>query len=213
MVSTQKKLVFFMLCSFGYSFGGLVTAFLAWATPDWRWFLRAMYTPAFLFFTYKYILDESPRWLLTKGRKDEAVIILEKAARKNKIAINKNSLQNLTCEITQNVKVSELLKDTLRSKTLRKRFFVCLIWWTTSTFVNYGIKINSVSLQGNKYVNFALTVGVELPATIACTYILIHFKRKLPLMGSFFLSALVCVSQPFLPSGKYFFRTLWSIEP
>lgn len=205
MASSKKKLVFNMLCSFGFSFGGIVSALIAWLTPNWRWYLRAMYTPAFLFFFYKYLLDESPRWLLSKGRKDEAVKILEKAARKNKIAIDKNSLQNLTCEVTQNVKFSKLLKDTLKSKTLRKRFFVCWLWWTTCTFVNYGMLINSVSLQGNKYVNFALTAVVDLPSVIACTYIVIHFKRKLPLMISFMAGALLCMSQPFLPTGEFLF--------
>ncbi|XP_045764032.1 organic cation transporter protein-like isoform X1 [Maniola jurtina] len=201
IVSTKKKLVYLMISSFGFGFGGVAGAFAAWLTPDWRWFLRAIYTPAFLFFFYKYLLDESPRWLLTKGKKDEAVKILQDAAKKNKITIEKNSLDNLTCEVRENVKFSVLLKDTFKSKTLRKRFFVCLIWWTTSTFVNYGLMINSVSLQGNKYVNFALTILVDLPATVAVTYILIHFKRKVPLMLSFFAGAVLCMSQPFLPSN------------
>ncbi|XP_052738098.1 organic cation transporter protein isoform X2 [Bicyclus anynana] len=201
MVSTKKKLVYFMICSFGFTFGGVALAVIAWLTPDWRWFLRAIYTPAFLFFTYKYLLDESPRWLLTKGRRDEAVAILEKAAKKNKIHIDRNSLQNLTCEVRQNVKLSELLRDTFKSKTLRRRFFVCLVWWTTCTFVNYGLMINSVSLQGNKYVNFALTMAVDLPATVANTYVLIHFNRKIPLMLSFFAGAVMCMSQPFLPTN------------
>ncbi|XP_069355393.1 organic cation transporter protein-like isoform X1 [Maniola hyperantus] len=201
IVSTKNKLVYYMICSFGFTFGGITTAFIAWLTPNWRWFLRTIYPPALLFFFYKYLLDESPRWLLTKGRKDEAVKILQNAAKKNKITIDKNSLDNLTCEVRENVKFSVLLKDTFKSKSLRKRFVVCLIWWTTSTFVNYGLMINSVSLQGNKYVNFALTILVDLPGTIVTTYIMIHFKRKAPLMLSFFAGAVLCMSQPFLPSN------------
>lgn len=193
------------MCSFGYVFGGVTVSIIAWLVPNWRWFLRALYVPAFLFISYKYLLDESPRWLLTKGRKDEAITILENAAKKNKIQIDKNILDKLTCEVSPNVKFSQLIKDTFSSKQLRRRFFVCLCWWVTSTFVNYGLMINSVTLQGNKYINFGLTALVDLPGYLLITYILIYFKRKLPLMLSFFAGAILCISQPFLPTSKYFF--------
>ncbi|XP_050342012.1 organic cation transporter protein-like isoform X4 [Nymphalis io] len=199
IVSTKKRLVFYMMCGFGYCFGGMALSLFAWLTPNWRWFLRAIYLPTFLFFTYIYLLDESPRWLLTKGRKEKAVAILEKAAKKNNIVLEKDVLEKLSCEVSPDVPYKQLLKDTFKSSKLRRRFFVCLVWWTASTFVNYGMIINSVSLQGNKYLNFALVASVEIPANIIVTYILINFKRKLPLMFSFFIGAVLCLALPFIP--------------
>lgn len=202
IVSTKKRLTFYMLCGFGYAIGGATLAVAAWLTPNWRWLLRSIYAPAFLFISYKYLMDESPRWLLVKGRKDEAIKVLTNAAKKNKIDIDKNSLDKLTCEVSPNVTFNELIRNTFSSKQLRRRFFICLVWWVTSTFVNYGLMINSVSLQGNKYINFALTSLVDIPGILIITYVLIKFKRKLPLMLSFFTGAVLCIAQPFLPS-KY----------
>ncbi|XP_039746223.1 organic cation transporter protein-like [Pararge aegeria] len=199
-ISTRKKLYPFMFANLGFVAGGVTLAMVAWLTPNWRWFLRVIYIPAFLFLTYKCYLDESPRWLLTKGKKDDAITILKNAAKKNKIEIDKESLENLTCEVNEKVSFAELLKQTFKSKELRKRFFVCIIWWTTSTFVNYGLMINSVSLQGNKYVNFILAALVDFPGIIIATYLLINFRRKLPLMLSFFAGAVLCTAQPFLPT-------------
>ncbi|CAH2262757.1 jg14981 [Pararge aegeria aegeria] len=100
-ISTRKKLYPFMFANLGFVAGGVTLAMVAWLTPNWRWFLRVIYIPAFLFLTYKCYLDESPRWLLTKGKKDDAITILKNAAKKNKIEIDKESLENLTCEVNE----------------------------------------------------------------------------------------------------------------
>ncbi|XP_034825532.1 organic cation transporter protein-like [Maniola hyperantus] len=198
---TKKRLFAFMFGSLGLFIGGIILATAAWLTPDWRWFLRAIYIPAFSFLTYKYFLNESPRWLLTKGRREKAITILKNAANKNKLDIDKNSLENLSHEDDKKVTYAESLKETLKSKKLRRRFLVCLIWWTTSTFVHFGLLINAVSLQGNKYFNYMLVVLADIPGTFIITYILIYFKRKIPLMLAFFAGAALCISQPFLPTN------------
>ncbi|CAG5019124.1 unnamed protein product [Parnassius apollo] len=198
VISTNHRIKFIFLCSLGYSFGGLTISLAAWLIPYWRTLLQVLYAPAILFFLYKYALDESPRWLLIKGHNDRAVEILEKAAKKNKLQLDKNALDKLSCENNKEAEFLDIIKSTFKSKLLRRRFFVCLVWWTTSTFVNYGLTINSVSLQGNKYLNYALLSSVDIPGIFIIGYILIKFKRKLPLTCCFFAAAVLCVSQPFV---------------
>lgn len=203
MVANNKRLIYQMVCGFGFGIGGVGLPLLAWLFPYWRHLLRVLYTPALLFFFYLLLLDESPRWLLSKGKKDEAVAIIEKIARKNKVKIDKTVLDKLSCE--ENIKeasLPELLKSTFASMALLKRFFICLIWWTTSTFVNYGLMINSVSLQGNKYLNFALINMMDFPGNLITTFLMIRFKRKIPLIFTFVTTAILCLSQPFVPRGK-----------
>ncbi|XP_023944221.2 organic cation transporter protein-like [Bicyclus anynana] len=200
-ISSRKKVYLFMCGSMGHILGGAGLAAVAWLEPDWRWFLRAIYIPGLIFITYIYFLDESPRWLLTKGRKDEAISIIKNAAKKNNLEFDKESLENLSCDVDVKVSFPELLKQTFKSKKLMKRFMVCLIWWTTSTFVNYGLMINAVSLQGNKYINFMLVSLVDIPGCFIITYVLANFKRKYPLMLSFMGGAILSISQPFLPTN------------
>ncbi|CAG5058170.1 unnamed protein product [Parnassius apollo] len=200
VVSTIHRIKFILLCSVGYTFGGFIISFLAWLIPYWRTLLQVLYAPAIFFFLYKYALDESPRWLLIKGQNDKAVKILENAANKNKLQIDKKSLEKLSCQNNKETEFLNIIKRTFKSKQLRIRFFVCLVWWTTSTFVNYGLTINSVSLQGNKYINYALLSSVDIPGIFIIGYILLNFKRKLPLVCCFFVAALLCISQPLVSS-------------
>ncbi|CAG9791744.1 unnamed protein product [Diatraea saccharalis] len=200
VVSTKKRALFYVLCGFGYTFGGIMLPTAAWIFPYWRTFLRVIYTPALFFFLYLYAIDESPRWLLTKGKKEKAITIIEKAAAKNKIEIDRAVLEKLQYEEEKSIRFLELLKMTFSSKTLTTRCLICIIWWTTSTFVNFGLTINSVSLQGNMYLNYMLMSLVDIPGNIIIIYILNNFKRKMPLITSFIVGAVLCFSQPFIPS-------------
>ncbi|XP_069993561.1 organic cation transporter protein-like [Penaeus vannamei] len=51
---------------------------------DWRWFGVTTSLPCLLFLPMLLFLDESPRWLIVRGRYDDALRILRKAARWNK---------------------------------------------------------------------------------------------------------------------------------
>lgn len=194
---------FYVLCSIGYCLGSIILPFAAWAVPYWRNFLRVIYAPALLFFFYIFLIDESPRWLLIKGRKEKAIDILKKAADKNKIDLDNDTLQNLHCEEDKRIGFFELLKITFKSKTMLKRCFVCIVWWTTCTFVNYGLLINSVSLRGNKYLNFAIMSSIDIPVLFIVMYVMMHYKRKISLITTFMLGAVLCLVQPFTPTSKY----------
>lgn len=49
----------------------------------WRWMLGVESIPALLFFLLLFIIPESPRWLVLKGKEDKARIILQKIGVKN----------------------------------------------------------------------------------------------------------------------------------
>lgn len=205
IVATKKRVIYYNLCAIGYVMGSVLLPLAAWSVPYWRNYLRAIYAPALLFFFYTYLIDESPRWLLTKGKRDEAVAIVQKVADENKVKLDHGALDKLLAveREEKGVDLVSLLKMTFGSQALLKRFLICIVWWTTSTFVGYGLMINAVSLQGNKYVNYALVSIIDLPGNFLIMYILTNYKRRNPLIVSFFCGAILCFVQPFLPNSKY----------
>lgn len=203
-----------MITQLGYRVGNLLLVLMAWLFPYFRTFLRVIYTPLLLFILYIYLLDESPRWLLTKGKRRKAVKILEKAAKTNNIVLDESLLENLTCEKENKlaeIDFTSLLKSTFSSKVLLQRFLICIVWWSTSTFVSAGLAINSVLWGGNKYFNYAMIPVVDILASIFMGYVLIRFKRKKPLILSFLSAALFFLLQPFLPSGQCIFTCSFNV--
>ncbi|XP_061718348.1 solute carrier family 22 member 1-like [Cydia pomonella] len=200
MVATKSRVTYTTLCNVGFS-GGILVVLIAWLVPYWRNFQRVLYAPGLLFIVFIYIIDESPRWLLSKGKKEEAVHIIRKAANQNKLYIEENLLNMISCEKNEGLSFFTVLGNTFKSKSLLKRFIVCSVCLIACCFVSHGLIINSVSLSGSKYTNVALSFGLKLPSSILSGYIMAKFNRKNPLILFFMACATLCIGQPFIPDN------------
>ncbi|KHJ79709.1 hypothetical protein OESDEN_20636 [Oesophagostomum dentatum] len=67
--------------------GELILVLVAYLTYDYRIIHVVIVAPSLIFFTYWWLVPESLRWLVAKGRRDEADRILHKAARMNRSRI------------------------------------------------------------------------------------------------------------------------------
>ncbi|CAK1584142.1 unnamed protein product [Parnassius mnemosyne] len=201
----KKRAVFFQMILLNcYTVGQIIMPFIAWAVPYWRHFLRVIYAPTLVILTYSFFLDESIRWLFSKGKKEKAIKLIEKIAERNKVLVDKamlNKLDYIDEETSPKLNDRKLLLKTFRSKIMMQRFVVCLVWWFTITLINYGMMISSVLIDGNKYLNFALLMLMDIPANIFYWLALAKYRRKLPLLASFMVGGLFCVSQPLIPKG------------
>lgn len=186
----------------GLVLGGLLIALIKWLVPCWRTFARVIYAPMLLNIFLICLVDESPRWLLTKGKINTLVKNIENAAKINKIEIKEN-LSMLSSEKDARSNFMAVIAETLKSKSLLKRFFICIIWWNTCTFVDHGLSLNSVLLKGDKYFNYGLVASVRLPAALIAAIVLNKYKRKRPLIISFLACTVLCSSQPFMPKSKF----------
>uniref|UniRef100_A0A2A4K5P1 Major facilitator superfamily (MFS) profile domain-containing protein n=1 Tax=Heliothis virescens TaxID=7102 RepID=A0A2A4K5P1_HELVI len=195
-----------------FAMGQVTAALVAWAIPYWRTYTLVIFAPSFLFIFYCFFVEESVRWLLAKGRRDEAIRIILKIAKYNRKTLLPETVNLLTSPsriprtISNNPRstsfqepeppVPSLLKQVLRSKTIISRMAVVSFWWISVTMIYYGLSINSVSLMGNKYVNYILTSLVEIPGALLCFVTLDRFGRKTSIMTSFFLCGLSLLVLP-----------------
>ncbi|XP_068237810.1 organic cation transporter protein-like isoform X2 [Palaemon carinicauda] len=56
---------------------------IAYCIRDWRLLQAAASWPCLVILVLMYLIDKSPRWLIVKGRLDEAIIVLQRAVRLN----------------------------------------------------------------------------------------------------------------------------------
>ncbi|KAL0830928.1 hypothetical protein ABMA28_003009 [Loxostege sticticalis] len=195
--------------------GGLSFALLAKTFTYWRTFILVVYPPSLLFLLYIYLLPESIRWLLSKGRKEEAVEIIMKAAKTNNVTLSDETMKQLTEEKTKPIEVKPgdkepqgLWMQVLRSPIIMTRLAICSWWWITCTFVFYGLAINSVSLAGDKYTNYMLVVSVEVIAVVTNALVLDRIGRKRTLLIAYIVCGLSCVAIAFVPKTLAWLATL-----
>lgn len=62
----------------------MLLAIVTYFIRDWVVLCWTTSLPFLLYFLYIIVMPESPRWLLAKGKHDEALVILENMARINK---------------------------------------------------------------------------------------------------------------------------------
>lgn len=77
-----RSFVTVMTCTF-YTFGLMGLAVVTTFVHDWFMLSLVTSVPFLLYFFYILIMPESPRWLLAKGKLEDALKILETMARVN----------------------------------------------------------------------------------------------------------------------------------
>ncbi|CAG5054644.1 unnamed protein product [Parnassius apollo] len=221
LVGIKKRVLGGNLISCTFAAGQAVAALVAWATPYWRTMTRIMYTPSFLFILYYFVIEESVRWLLSKGKKKEAARIIFKAAAINKRKLSPETIKQLTEETpehskqandprpahSEDEKSSSIMLQVLKSKVLMTRMCICSFWWITVTFIYYGLSINSVSLAGNSYVNYILTSVIEIPGYCLSIVTLDRFGRKKSIISAYFLCGISLFALPFIPLSLLWLQT------
>ncbi|XP_075972465.1 solute carrier family 22 member 3-like [Anticarsia gemmatalis] len=122
MVTKKHRPVMIVVLSTFATIGQILMAVIAYYTPEWRNFLICIYAPGLFIIMYSFLMDESLRWLLIKGKKAEAEEIIRAAAKMNKIKVDENALENLKCEeeVTSAMSLSSALSGLILLYVLTK---------------------------------------------------------------------------------------------
>ncbi|XP_034251017.1 organic cation transporter protein-like [Thrips palmi] len=192
---------------------------LAWAMPYWRWLLRVSYLLALASLSFLWLIPESLHWLVAHGRSEEACQMIRKAARTNRHASAELQLDKLEREQLEQVEkrakavaeggadepvnraFSAELKELLRTRILVFRLINCCICWIVNLFVYEGLSIYSVSMSGDRYLNFVLVVLVEIPGALLAWRTMNRFGRRITLCVFLLLTSVCCFTYHFLPEG------------
>lgn len=100
----------------------------------------------------RFVVPESPRWLLCKGRVAEVKVILKKAAAFNGRELPDN-LDKILKPPPNDQDTSGGVFELFGSKYLRRVSFCFLCIWFTMNLVYYGLVLNMNSLGGDIYLN------------------------------------------------------------
>jgi MFS family permease len=197
-----------------FSVGQITTGLIAWGVPNWRNLTLALYAPQLLTISYFWLMTESVRWYMSKGRYDESEKVMKKIARVNKKNLSQKSLAALK-QSAENEKLNQaalneerknepwLIVLVFRHKKVLIRCLVSPVWWITSTLIYYGLSINAVNLVGNRYLNYVAVTAAQIPGYWTSVFLLSRIGRKPVLVIGYWICGACQVAFIFLPEGRF----------
>ncbi|XP_045769448.1 organic cation transporter protein-like [Maniola jurtina] len=202
-----------VVCTFlacGHSLLGVI----AWGVPNWRNLNLVLYAPLFLLISCYWLMSESVRWNITKGRYKEVEHFLKKVARVNKRVLTERFLQELkeTVDTEEKLKAREeeykkkepwLIAEVFQNMEILKRCCITPIWWISFTLIYYGLSVSSVNMSGSQYLNWILVSVLEIPGYWVAVLLLDRIGRKPVIIGAFWTCAVCQLLYIFLPKHMH----------
>ncbi|PIN19426.1 Synaptic vesicle transporter SVOP and related transporters (major facilitator superfamily) [Handroanthus impetiginosus] len=186
---------------FFFAAGFLSIPLIAYPTrASWRNLYRII---SFLPLVYSIFIlipfvSESPRWLLVRGRSEEALEVLKRYARINgkELPTNLSLLQPYSNEKTASSNEENSispLEKLWNTKWAVKRMAMVMLTGYGVGFVYYGIQLNVENLNFNLYFTVAINAMMEIPAVFVGSIFLGLTNRRLLFSSSAFLAGISCM--------------------
>jgi len=195
-----------------YGFGFCILSLFGYFIRSWRTLQLAIAIPLFSITAYYWILNESPRWLISRRRYLEANKIVKQMLKGTKVIESVNEAVKLDEIATHgNIKMVDSDKhesneeltaikhrhgpsDLWRTKFLRRKSFCLFYCWLTASCGYYGLTLNAADLGGDPFINLFLSGLIEMPAYIISKYLMDKWGRRPTLSTSFILSGISCIT-------------------
>ncbi|XP_060798864.1 organic cation transporter protein [Neoarius graeffei] len=206
--SPKRRMLAGILTDYFFGFGYMLLAGVAYFIRSWRNLQLAISAPGFLFIVYIWILPNSARWLLVNNRKEEALVLLRKAATVNGRLLP-TTVQLDKCEEMQG-KNQHSAADLVRTPQMRKRSFILFYIWFVTVLVYYGLSLGVSDLGINLYFNQFLFGLVEIPAR-SVVLLFLPYSRRLSQSAFLAMGGVACLLMLVVPKNSPNVRTAVAI--
>ncbi|KAK7476393.1 hypothetical protein BaRGS_00032393, partial [Batillaria attramentaria] len=194
LVGPKKRMFVGIVVEMFWSVGVMLLGGIAYLVRDWDKLQMIVSFPVLLLLGYWWLIPESPRWLLARGRDLEAEDIIRHAARVNKVQLPEKVFDNKTFDEAER---KEKFWHIFTSPVLLIRTIILCLNWLVCSMVFYGLSLNSGNLGGSVHVNFQLMAIVEILAYTMCVLLLNRMGRKVVHIACMLLGGGACLSTIF----------------
>ncbi|XP_071762813.1 organic cation/carnitine transporter 2 [Centroberyx gerrardi] len=223
VLSKSMRVLFTTLGAFlFYCIGYMTLPWIAYGVRQWRTLLAILSSVAVVYIPLWWFIPESPRWLLSQGRVEEAEAILRDAARKNKVEAPPVIFKESELEAFPLTKKYTML-DILKSSNIRCITLMSLLLWMAINIGYFGLSLNTSNLSGSPFMNCFLSATSEVPAYIVSTWLLHKCPRRALLSSFLIIGGGVLLLIQFIPdtlqyvslamemTGKFGFTMAFSV--
>ncbi|KAK9539352.1 hypothetical protein VZT92_004462 [Zoarces viviparus] len=170
--------------------GQAALAGLIYFIRDWR--LAQLITASLFAVVASYIwfIPESARWLLDRGRTEEAKQLITKVAAINKRTVPESLMEKIVKKETEKKRGIIIL---IQSSVLRKYFFAVTLAWFSLNVTYYCLSFNVGNFGLNIFLTQLMFGLSELPAHVLCIWLLEAVGRKVSLMSTLLVGGFLCI--------------------
>ncbi|XP_067119555.1 solute carrier family 22 member 6-B-like [Centruroides vittatus] len=169
---------------------------IVWLLRDW--FYQELIAVSFYitFLPSWWIIPESPRWLLSQGRIEDAEKVIRKAIRMNKRNVE-NLNEKLKCLSERIIKEGKgknnknvTFLDVMKCPNLRKFSLMLYIIWISIMLAYYGLTFSADNIGIDVLLFFFLSALIGIPAGFVYFFIQRFIGRKYTQIASMLLTGL-----------------------
>ncbi len=175
-----------------FAVGEILVALVMWSQITWRTMCGLILCWHSMFFIMFFVLYESPRFLITKGRAEEAGRALEYIAQLNSASLPKPIHIK---DVAGPAGSSESTLKILLSPRMLCYLLVCSSLFLASGFVYFGISMSVQRLKGNLYVNVIINGVAEMVAVVLSGVAVKRYGNKGAVVGSLMITCVAVALQ------------------
>ena len=181
-----------------FAIGGLYNALFSYGLRNEFQLQLALYCPMFLLVIPCYFVLESTRWLISKGRIEEAKEQIKYMARINGVEAPESFSSQENSDREKEESVAELFKP----KKMLLRTLLLFSQWFSVMAMSAKLNFGFTALIGNPYGNFAIGSAIQIPASLISMYLIDRLGRRFS--GAFFMiiAGILTVATGFVTNRK-----------
>ncbi|XP_068213840.1 organic cation transporter protein-like [Palaemon carinicauda] len=202
-----------ILVALPWAIGIMAWGGMAYLIRDWRMLQLSAALPLFLRIGFHFFIDESPRWLILKGKEERAIKVLHKAARWNGSQLpSDRRLMEIFKEIQMEQKVttkekekqekrqcSDFIPTLFRTPKVRCRTILLSTIMFVSALVYTGLTLSGGSYSSDPFLYIVLVGLMEIPGYTVAAPLINWIGRKKPAIFFYTFCGVVILALTFIP--------------
>ncbi|CAM1300321.1 Uncharacterised protein g2676 [Pycnogonum litorale] len=192
-----------------WSFGYHLLTVAAYSLRHWSHIQIALTVPLLIAaITIRYTI-ESPLWLMTFRRFQEAYESIKKAGEMNKCNVTDDGsvLESIETTNIGRPRLCYILCDYIRIKHLRLRFLILCFNSFCDSFLYFTMTLNASTLHTNLFIFIVVAPVLQIKGLLISMYLLRRFGRRYPIVSLYCTVGAICIIIIFIPSDIPILRT------
>ncbi|KAI5640891.1 major facilitator superfamily domain-containing protein [Phthorimaea operculella] len=188
---------------FGFFFclGLCILPWISLACGHWKVISLATSLPMALALLAPFVMPESPRWLLSKGRVDDTIEKVKTIARLNKKVIPDTIIEEFKRNENDSKEEAGSIIGLLKRPVLCKMFVFACVLYMADMIVFDGLVRTAGSLNFDFFLSFTVMSFTEFPALFIISFILDWTGRKWLSFTALLVSGVFSLLSVFVGSG------------